>query len=44
VDRIGGDVSILSAEGDLDDNKIVDMLEIVPDEFLGVLRAAILDY
>jgi len=43
MDRIGGNVSILPAEADLDNNKVVDVLEIVPDEILGMLRRTILD-
>ena len=44
MDRIGGDVSIWSVKGDFNDNKIVNVLQIVPDEFLGMLRGAVLDY
>lgn len=43
MDRIGGNISILATEADLDDNKIVDVLEIVPDEVLGMLWRTILD-
>ena len=38
---IGGDVCILAAEGDLDHNKIVDVLKIVSDHFLGVLWSSV---
>lgn len=43
MDRIGGNISILATEADLDDNKIVDVLEIVPDEVLCMLWRTILD-
>lgn len=41
--RIGGNVSILSAEADFNDNQVVDVLEIIPDDFFGMLRVPILD-
>jgi hypothetical protein len=43
MDGIGRNISILATEADLDYNKIVDMLEIVPDEVFGMLWRAILD-
>ena len=43
MNGIGGDVSILPAEADLDNNKVVDVFEIVPDKILGMLRRTILD-
>ena len=43
MNGIGGDVSILPAEADLDNNKVVDVFEIVANKILGMLRRTILD-
>ena len=43
MNRIGGNVCIWSTEGDLDYDKIVDVLKIVSNEFLSMFRRTILD-
>jgi hypothetical protein len=43
VNGVGGNISIWSAEGDLDHNKIVNVLKVIPNEFLSMFRCAILD-
>lgn len=43
MNRVGGDVGVLPIEGDLDDNEIVDMLKILTNGFLRMLRVRIVD-
>ena len=43
MDGIGGNICILATKADINDNKVVDVLEVVPDHFLGMLGGAILN-
>ena len=43
MDGIGGNICILATKADINDNKVVDVLEVVPDHFLVMLRGAILN-
>ena len=41
MDRVCGDVRILALENDLDHYEVMDMLQIIPNCFLGMSRATV---